>query len=214
MQDPGLPPSSSSRIFLAYGPWTPDIESKTKVKSGRAMSFLIWPKSKHSFNRDRWSSTVSKTSMMRSSIVKLPGFDRSTTGTAWHILISVILAVHSTILPVTFSGAGPPFSQLYLMPKSSVMPPGLCEAEQMKPPKGSKPPPRERITAETAGVESNPPVPSQMRPTPLASAICMMICMASLFQYRPSPETTSVPPSTGVPSESKASKTLCTKLWR
>lgn len=93
-----------------------------------------------------------------------------------------MLPVNSTILSVIFSGAGPPFSQLYLMPKSSVMPPGLCDAEQMKPPKDSKPLPRARSTAETAGVESRPLVPHQTRPTPLARAILMMIWMASLFQ--------------------------------
>ena len=35
-----------------------------------------------------------------------------------------LFPVHSNILFVSFSGAGPPFSQLYLMPKSSLMPPG------------------------------------------------------------------------------------------
>lgn len=34
----------------------------------------------------------------------------------------------------TFSGAGPPFSTLYLMPKSSVGPPGLWLADRMKAP--------------------------------------------------------------------------------
>lgn len=34
----------------------------------------------------------------------------------------------------TFSGAGPPFSTLYLMPKSSVGPPGLWLADKMKAP--------------------------------------------------------------------------------
>eukprot|EP00443_Scrippsiella_acuminata_P106075 CAMPEP_0115654738 /NCGR_PEP_ID=MMETSP0272-20121206/43268_1 /TAXON_ID=71861 /ORGANISM="Scrippsiella trochoidea, Strain CCMP3099" /LENGTH=79 /DNA_ID=CAMNT_0003092641 /DNA_START=54 /DNA_END=293 /DNA_ORIENTATION=+ len=76
---------------------------------------------------------------------------------------------------VIFSGAGPPFSQLYLMPKSSSGPPGLCDAEQMKPPKGWKPASRQRITAEVAGVDNRPSVPHQTRPTPLAKAILMMI---------------------------------------
>merc|ERR1719310_170242 len=112
------------------------------------------------------------------------GFVTSRSAILSHILISEIFAVHSTILFVIFSGAGPPFSQLYLMPKSSLMPPGLWDAEHMKPPKGTKPAPRVLITAEVAGVESKPPVPHQILPTPAASAILMMIWMASLFQYR------------------------------
>ena len=36
----------------------------------------------------------------------------------------------------------------------------------------------------------------QILPTPAANAILMMICIASGFQNRPSPETTRVPPST------------------
>jgi len=44
----------------------------------------------------------------------------------------------SKMSSVTFSGAGPPFSQLYLIPKSSSMPPGLCEAERMKAPKACR----------------------------------------------------------------------------
>merc|ERR1719443_367330 len=114
--------------------------------------------------------------------IYVPGFWREIAGTASHNLYSEIFIACCAILFVIDSGAGPPFSQLYLIPKSSSIPPGLCDAEQMKPPKGSKPPPRARITAETAGVDRRPPVPSHTRPTPLARAILMIIWMASLFQ--------------------------------
>jgi len=74
----------------------------------------------------------------------------------------------------TDSGAGPPFSQLYLIPKSSSMPPGLWLAVRMKPPNALKPPSRLRITAETAGVESNPPWPIQiLRAAPLLKALVL-----------------------------------------
>ena len=39
-------------------------------------------------------------------------------------------------------------------PKSSSMPPGLCEAERINAPKALKPPSRDRTTADAAGVES------------------------------------------------------------
>merc|ERR1719367_656623 len=129
-------------------------------------------------------------------MLKVAGFVRSNSGNLLQMLYSVIFPVHSTILSVIFSGAGPPFSQLYLIPKSLSGPPGLCDAEHIKPPNGLKPPSRHRITADVAGVDRRPLLPHQMRPTPFASAILMMIWIASGFQYRPSPETTSVPPST------------------
>mmetsp|Transcript_4501 Transcript_4501/g.14436 ORF Transcript_4501/g.14436 Transcript_4501/m.14436 type:complete len:204 (-) Transcript_4501:1010-1621(-) len=69
VQEPGLPPSVSSRIFLAYGPCTPLMESMTKLKSGFFTRELIWPKSKHSCKSAMWSSTQSKTSMILSPIV-------------------------------------------------------------------------------------------------------------------------------------------------
>merc|ERR1719284_1011534 len=102
--------------------------------------------------------------MILSPNVNVAGLEMSTTGTFSHILNEVIEAVCATILSVIFSGAGPPFSQLYLMPKSSSMPPGLWEAEQINPP------PRARITADVAGVDRSPPVPHQIRPTPFAKA--------------------------------------------
>merc|ERR1719393_40174 len=120
--------------------------------------------------------------MIAEPTVKQAGLEMSTTGTFSHILNEVIEAVCATILSVIFSGAGPPFSQLYLMPKSSVMPPGLCDAEQMKPPKGLNPPSRERITADVAGVDSKPPVPTQTVPTPAAKAILIIIWIALSFQ--------------------------------
>jgi hypothetical protein len=49
--------------------------------------------------------------------------------------MEAMVLVTSKIASVSFSGAGPPFSQLYLMPKSSLGPPGLCEAVRMKAPK-------------------------------------------------------------------------------
>src|ERR671921_881618 len=67
---------------------------------------------------------------------------------------------------VTDSGAGPPLRVLYLMPKSSSMPPGLWLAESTSPPSAL----RRRMTAETAGVERMPPRPTSRRPKPLAVA--------------------------------------------
>ena len=86
----------------------------------------------------------------------------------------------------------------------------------MKPPIGAAPPAgsRVRITADMAGVESSPPVPHQTRVTPAAAAILMMIWMAVELKYRPSPETQSVPPLTATPSDTRASKTDCTKFCR
>mmetsp|Transcript_21947 Transcript_21947/g.51324 ORF Transcript_21947/g.51324 Transcript_21947/m.51324 type:complete len:347 (-) Transcript_21947:198-1238(-) len=212
--EPGFAPSSSSMIFLAYGPWTPLMLSYTMEKSGLVTIFFICSKLKHFFSKARWSSTLSNTSTVRSPMVYVAALDKSISGTLSQILYSEILAVHSTILFVIFSGAGPPFSQLYLIPKSSFSPPGLWEAEQMKPPKDSKPLPLHRITAEVAGVDSKPPVPHQTLPTPLARAILMMIWIAVLFQNRPSPDTTKVPPATGTFSSSRVLKTLCTKLCK
>merc|ERR1719498_736190 len=100
----------------------------------------------------------------------VPGLSRAISGKSLQISYSVILAVHSTILLVMVSGAGPPFSQLYLIPKSSLMPPGLWEAEQMKPPKGTPPLPLARITADVAGVERRPFCPHHTVPTPAANA--------------------------------------------
>ena len=80
---------------------------------------------------------------------------------------------------VSFSGAGPPFSQLYLMPKSSFGPPGLWEAVRIKAPKTffhCGPP--SHINADTAGVEANPSFATQTRRTPFASAIFVMTLIA------------------------------------
>ena len=142
---------------------------------------------------------------------------RSMSGMVSQILYDLIVFVFSKTRLVTFSGAGPPFSPLYLMPKSSSMPPGLCDAERMKPPKGAMPArPRARVrtTADSAGVESRPSVPHHTRATPAAAAILMTCWQATSFQKRPSPETTRVPPSIGTFSSTSASKTDCTKLFR
>jgi hypothetical protein len=76
---------------------------------------------------------------------------------------------------VTFSGAGPPLPILYLMPKSSVGPPGLWLADSTMPPKALY----LRMTLEAAGVDRMPPRPTRMRPKPLAAAILMAIWMTS-----------------------------------
>ena len=73
------------------------------------------------------------------------------------------------------SGAGPPLPMLYLMPKSSVGPPGLWLAERMMPPKARC----LRMTLEAAGVERMPPRPTSTRPKPLAAAIFSAIWMTS-----------------------------------
>ena len=96
----------------------------------------------------------------------------------WYLLIDCVCPTKRSVI---FSGAGPPFSALYLMPKSSSMPPGLCDADRMKPPNGdmpASPRPRVRITADVAGVESSPSVPHHTRATPAAAAILMITWMA------------------------------------
>ena len=89
------------------------------------------------------------------------------------------------------SGAGPPLPMLYLMPKSSVGPPGLWLADRMMPPNA----PCLRMTWLAAGVESRPPRPTSTRPKPLAAAIFSAIWMTSRLKKRPSPPITSVLPS-------------------
>ena len=58
----------------------------------------------------------------------------------------------SNILLVIVSGAGPPLAQLYLMPKSASMPPGLCEAVNKMPPSACC----FRTIADKAGVDKIP----------------------------------------------------------
>ena len=74
-----------------------------------------------------------------------------------------------------FSGAGPPFDALYLMPKSPSGPPGLWLADRMMPPKAC----RTRIRFEAAGVDRMPPRPTTTRPKPLADAIFMAVWIVS-----------------------------------
>mmetsp|Transcript_44837 Transcript_44837/g.124674 ORF Transcript_44837/g.124674 Transcript_44837/m.124674 type:complete len:239 (+) Transcript_44837:603-1319(+) len=63
---PGAAPSSFSMMPLAYGPCTPHMESYAIVKSGRAIILLMASKSKHVLRTAKWSSTLSKTSTLRS----------------------------------------------------------------------------------------------------------------------------------------------------
>jgi hypothetical protein len=86
------------------------------------------------------------------------------TGPASLMRYSLRACVCAKIASVIFSGAGPPFSMLYLMPKSPSGPPGLWLAESTMPPKA----PCLRITQLTAGVERMPP-----RPT---NTFCHLVC--------------------------------------
>mmetsp|Transcript_27986 Transcript_27986/g.56368 ORF Transcript_27986/g.56368 Transcript_27986/m.56368 type:complete len:276 (-) Transcript_27986:42-869(-) len=187
MREEGGAPRMSQNTFLAYGPWTPESESYLKVKSGRAKSFLIGSKSKHPASTLTWSSVGSNTSICTvlepsaEVILVVPMVEMSISGKSSAEMISEIVLVFSKMSSVTFSGAGPPFSQLYLIPKSSSMPPGLCEADRMKAPNALKPPSRARITAEAAGVDSRPSLPIQILLTPAATAILAMIWIASLL---------------------------------
>ena len=79
------------------------------------------------------------------------------------------------MLLVTSSGAGPPLAVLNLIPKSLSGPPGLCEAVSKIPPSVL----RDRIKAETAGVERIESLPRITCLIPLAAAILRMICEAS-----------------------------------
>ena len=80
---------------------------------------------------------------------------------------SSIDSVRAWIASVTFSGAGPPFATLYLIPKSSSGPPGLWLADSTSPPSA----PRVRITLEAAGVDRMPPCPTTTRAKPAAAAM-------------------------------------------
>ena len=94
---------------------------------------------------------------------------------------------------VSFSGAGSPLEALNLMPQSFSGPPGLCDADMMKPPDAL----RARITALAAGVHRKPSRPTYILATPLPAASLMMICAACLVNQRPSPPSTMVAPSCG-----------------
>mmetsp|Transcript_40655 Transcript_40655/g.131641 ORF Transcript_40655/g.131641 Transcript_40655/m.131641 type:complete len:214 (+) Transcript_40655:951-1592(+) len=88
-------PNSSTKIFLAYGPCTPCIPSYTKVKSLRAKSALMAPKSKTCLSRPMWSSTQSKTSTRKAPppSVYEPGADRSISGRPQQSLYSLMVVV-------------------------------------------------------------------------------------------------------------------------
>lgn len=115
------------------------------------------------------------------------------------VLYCVILVDNSKILLVTPSGAGPPFSQLNLMPKSLSGPPGLCEAVNKIPPSALL----RRIKLETAGVDRMPFWPTSNFDTSLAAQMRTMSSAASLQKYRPSPPTTKVEPASAPSFESR-----------
>ncbi len=98
--------------------------------------------------------------------VVVPTASRSTSG-ASSVLNAEIVLVLAKIASVIFSGAGPPFDALYLMPKSPSGPPGLWLADRMMPPKAFL----WRMRFEAAGVDRMPPCPTITRPKPLAAAI-------------------------------------------
>lgn len=86
----------------------------------------------------------------------------------------MVLEISKT-LSVTPSGAGPPFSMLYLMPKSALGPPGLWLAVRRIPPVAL----RARMMCETAGVEKMPFCPTMRCLTPLPAAILTIFWMHS-----------------------------------
>lgn len=90
-------------------------------------------------------------------------------------LYELIVFVISKILFVTLSGAGPPFSMLYLIPKSALGPPGLCEAVRRIPPFAFL----ERMMCEAAGVDMMPFSPMMSFSTPFAAPILTMIWITS-----------------------------------
>ena len=77
---------------------------------------------------------------------------------------------------IALAQAGAPFT--YLTPKSPFGPPGLWDAVRINPPRAD----RRRISAETAGVESKPLVPTMTCATPFAAAILKMVWIAGLHQ--------------------------------
>ena len=119
---------------------------------------------------------------------------------------------------VSDSGAGPPLAQLNLTPQSPSGPPGLWLAVRMKPPyvfralkdticsklrhrqdteecdcygtDAGGSPSTHLMTADAAGVHSNPSLPTITFDTPFAAAILRITCVAILLKYRPSPPNT------------------------
>ena len=90
-------------------------------------------------------------------------------------LYDVIVLVFAKILSVTFSGAGPPFETLYLIPKSLLGPPGLCDAVRRIPPYALY----LRMMFDAAGVERIPSLPMMNLATPLAEPILRMVWTVS-----------------------------------
>mmetsp|Transcript_30411 Transcript_30411/g.85126 ORF Transcript_30411/g.85126 Transcript_30411/m.85126 type:complete len:288 (+) Transcript_30411:804-1667(+) len=210
----GSAPSSSQKTRRAEAPATPCIPSNTMEKSGRASSARMAPKSKTRFSRARCVSAPSNTSTENPPPRSWsPGRERSTCSSGCMVLYSAISVVRRWMARVRLSGAGPPFSQLYLTPKSPSGPPGLCEAVRMKAPKALSPrgPTRSRMVADTAGVAISVRAPTHTRLTPLAAAMETMVRAASGDQCRPSPLTTSAAPGGGA---GRLSNVLCTKFSR
>ena len=122
--------------------------------------------------------------------VIVPTASRSTSG-ASSVLKAEMVFVLAKIASVIFSGAGPPFDALYLMPKSPSGPPGLWLADRMMPPNAFLC----RMRFDAAGVDRIPPCPTITRPKPLAAAIFIAVWMVSRLKYRPSPPMTRSLPS-------------------
>mmetsp|Transcript_7886 Transcript_7886/g.9581 ORF Transcript_7886/g.9581 Transcript_7886/m.9581 type:complete len:274 (+) Transcript_7886:973-1794(+) len=200
-------PRSSTKMRLAKGPATPFIASKTIEKSFRCISLRIDGKSKIPCIILEYSPTASTTTTSMFPSLVVPGLSNAVfAGSSPVMRYFFIVCVLPYIVSVTEVGAGPPFAVLYLMPKSSFGPPGLCEAVRIIAPLASK----LRTRCEIAGVEARKFGIVTTRETPLAAAMRRMIIDALLFKYRPSP------PKTRVSSLSSGlvSKMACTKFSR
>ena len=111
---------------------------------------------------------------LRGPYVESPSLLRSIGGSSM-TLYDLIVFVFSNIFSVTFSGAGPPFSTLYLIPKSAFGPPGLCEAVSRIPPLALY----LRMMFDAAGVDRIPSFPMISFDTPLADAIRRIVWTVS-----------------------------------
>ena len=95
----------------------------------------------------------------------------------FEILNWLIILLFAKIASVIFSGAGPPFAVLYLMPKSSSGPAGLWLADKMIPPKVAY----FLMMCDAAGVDNMPPCPTSTLAKPFAAAIFSIVCTAVLL---------------------------------
>lgn len=80
------------------------------------------------------TSTSKKTSPSAEAKVCRPSKLRSTSGRSAQMRYEEMAFERSYTASVKRSSAGPPFSTLYLMPKSFSGPPGLCDAVRRMPP--------------------------------------------------------------------------------